>query len=80
MGVVVKGTVESWSDEVGFGVLSSPDVRGEVWAHFSQIRADGYRRLVAGEPVEFEYETPGQGGYPHRAVGVRSLAAPSNDG
>jgi CspA family cold shock protein len=77
--VVVKGRVESWSDEEGFGVLSSPGVRGEVWAHFSQIRAEGFHRLVAGEPVEFEYETPGQDGFPHRAVWVRSLAAPANE-
>lgn len=67
----VHGTVVRWNDEEGWGVLASPSVRGEVWAHFSMIAMDGHRSLVAGQPVVFTYETPGQDGYPHRAVSVR---------
>jgi CspA family cold shock protein len=60
-----------WNDEEGWGVLASPSVRGGVWAHFSMIQMDGYRSLTAGRSVRFTYETPGQDGYPHRAVSVR---------
>lgn len=41
----VEGTTRSWSDGEGWGVLASPDVDGEVWAHFSNIEAVGYRSL-----------------------------------
>ncbi|MDQ3641415.1 MAG: cold shock domain-containing protein [Actinomycetota bacterium] len=43
-----------------------------MWAHFSNIDAVGYRSLKPGEAVQFTYETPGQDGYPHRALRVTS--------
>lgn len=66
----VAGIALSWSDDEGWGVLASPDVDGQVWAHFSNIDAVGYRSLKPGEAVSFTYETPGQDGYPHRAIRV----------
>lgn len=66
----VDGTVVSWNDEEGWGVVSSPAVDGEVWTHFSNIKVTGYKSLRAGEAVRFTYETPGQDGFPHRAVSV----------
>lgn len=69
----VAGVCKWWDAERGFGVVTSPEVDGEVWVHFSRLERAGYRNLVADEPVEFTYETPGQDGYPHRAVWVRSL-------
>lgn len=66
----VEGTTRSWSDDEGWGVLASPDVDGEVWAHFSNIDAVGYRSLKPGEAVQFTDETPCQDGYPHRALRV----------
>jgi len=56
MGRVVRGTVKSWDDEEGWGVLVSPDVPGDVFAHFSHIDAEGFRDLEEGAPVDFEYE------------------------
>jgi cold shock CspA family protein len=66
----VHGSVVAWHDELGWGVLASPSVKGEVWAHFSSIGGKGYRVLVPGQAVTFTYETPGQDGFPHRAVSV----------
>jgi cold shock CspA family protein len=54
------GSVEVWHDELGWGGLSSPDVPGGVWAHYSAIEGSGYRALHAGERVEFAWEP-----YPH---------------
>ncbi len=72
---MVDGTVKSWDEDEGWGVLSSPDVLGEVFAHFSHIVADGYRALDAGERVRFEWEPyPGQDGYFFRATQVLRLA------
>ena len=38
---IVQGTVKSWSDDVGWGVLVSPELPGEVFAHFSHIQGQG---------------------------------------
>jgi CspA family cold shock protein len=70
----VDGTATLWHDDKGWGAVASPAVEGEVWTHFSNIEMDGFHRLDVGEPVRFTYETPGQDGYPHRAITVRRLA------
>jgi len=62
-----------WDDEEEWGALASPEVEGEVGAFFGNLKMDGYRSLRVGQPVRFEYETPGQDGYPHRAVSVQPL-------
>lgn len=68
----VTGMVESWDDVDGCGVLRAPDGT-RVWCHVSQVDRPGYRTLAAGAPVVFDYETPGQDGYPAR---VRTRARP----
>ncbi len=74
---MVDGTVKSWDEDEGWGVVISPDVPGEVFAHFSNIVGDGYRALDAGEPVRFEWEAypPGQDGYFFRATQVSRVGA-----
>ena len=73
---VAFGTVKQWNGDEGWGALSSPEVSGEVWAHFSHIvdEADGYRSLSDGERVRFGYEHPGQDGYFWRAIWVVGLS------
>lgn len=63
----VEGTVAVWHDEDGWGVLLTPD-GVEVWCHFSHVLMEGYRSLRPGEAVVFDYETPGQDGYPARVL------------
>jgi cold shock CspA family protein len=52
-GAMIRGTVKSWDDEEGWGVLVSPDAPGETWAHYSHIEAEpkSYRSLAAGDTV-----------------------------
>ena len=71
---MVDGFVKSWDDEAGWGVLTSPDVPGELFAHFSSIDATGYRSLTPGAPVRFEWEPfpSGQDGYFYRATHVQA--------
>lgn len=57
---MTEGTVKRWSDEEGWGVLVSPEIPGDVFAHFSHIDAEGYRTLEEGECVRFDWEH-----YPH---------------
>jgi CspA family cold shock protein len=74
--VVAKGKVEEWSDTEGWGAISSPDVDGLVWTHFSAIEGDGFRTLRVGELVELDVEGPlgfEQDGFRYRALSVRPL-------
>ena len=66
------GTVVSWSDDEGWGVLRSPAVESDVFAHFSAVVMDGYRLLRPGQTVRFEceYFPTGQDGYLYRSNGI----------
>lgn len=51
-----SGTVTFWHSEEGWGAVQTPEREGVGFVHFSHIRGvEGYRELVAGEPVEFEW-------------------------
>lgn len=62
----VTGVVESWSSAHGWGVLVTPDGI-KVWTSFFHL-AQMDRTPVVGDLVRFSYETPGQDGYPARAL------------
>lgn len=68
---MVAGVVREWHDAEGWGVIDSPETPGGCWAHFSHIDADGYRSATPGQTVDLVHESPGQDGYPFRAVRVR---------
>ncbi|MCX2713647.1 cold shock domain-containing protein [Mycolicibacterium sp. J2] len=73
------GTVQIWHPDDGWGVLASAETPGGCFAHFSDIWANdsvlrcGYRELLQGETVDFEWEhapAGGQDGYSFRATSV----------
>jgi CspA family cold shock protein len=70
----VVGIVAMWNDEEGWGAVASAAVEGAVWTHYSKVVSDGYRTLTPGDSVSFTDETPGQDGYPHRALSVERVA------
>ncbi|MEX3894173.1 cold-shock protein [Paraburkholderia sp. JPY432] len=48
------GTVKWFNDSKGFGFIT-PDKRGDdLFAHFSEIRADGFKTLAENQKVSFE--------------------------
>ena len=47
------GTVKWFNAEKGFGFISQEN-RQDVFAHFSEIQADGFKSLDEGQKVEFE--------------------------
>jgi CspA family cold shock protein len=78
---MVRGTVRAWHEELGWGVIDSPDTPGGCWAHFSTIdtavreRRDGlivsdYQVLRPGDAVDLEWEPADQDGFAFRAVAV----------
>ena len=64
-----------WLDEEGWGVIDSPNTPDGCWAHFSNLKMDGYRTLAAGQAVELAWEQFRQDGYEYRAVTVRPVTS-----
>jgi CspA family cold shock protein len=48
----ILGTVKWFSAEKGYGFIT-PDNGPDVFVHFSAIEMDGYKKLEAGDKVEF---------------------------
>jgi cold shock protein len=65
------GTVKVWHEDAGWGILTSREVAGDVFARFSDIRGGGYRLLSVGERVEFRYAEREQEDCPFTATAVR---------
>lgn len=70
MEVTAQATVRTWDGEQGWGVLDSDATLGGCWTHFSVLDFDGYRSLSPGQQVRLKAESPGQEGFPWRAVHV----------
>jgi CspA family cold shock protein len=71
---VVRATVREWHDELGWGVLDSPETPGGCWVHFSMIVTpivsaspgrvlSEFKTLSPGQVVDLDWETPGQEGF-----------------
>ncbi|WP_028536513.1 cold-shock protein [Paludibacterium yongneupense] len=51
---MATGTVKWFNDAKGFGFIT-PDEGGEdVFAHFSQIKSNGFKTLAENQKVSFE--------------------------
>ncbi len=70
MSNVIQGTVKWFNESKGYGFIT-PDGGGkDVFAHFSEIRADGFKTLPEGQRVEFSIA---QGQKGPQAVGIRAI-------
>jgi CspA family cold shock protein len=58
---MATGTVKWFNAEKGFGFIEQDGGGPDVFAHFSNIAAQGYRELHEGQKVSFEV-TQGQKG------------------
>ncbi|AUW95775.1 cold-shock protein [Streptococcus pluranimalium] len=52
---MAQGTVKWFNAEKGFGFISTEEGQ-DVFAHFSQIQADGFKSLEDGQKVAFDVE------------------------
>ena len=58
---VPTGTVKWFSDDKGFGFITPDDQSADLFAHHSEVLAEGYRSLTEGAKVSYEAE-PGDKG------------------
>ncbi|MGL5049843.1 MAG: cold shock domain-containing protein [Fusobacteriaceae bacterium] len=49
----MKGIVKWFNDDKGFGFITAEDGK-DVFAHFSEIQKDGFKKLAEGEEVSFD--------------------------
>ena len=56
----MRGTVKFFNAEKGYGFISR-EGGSDVFVHFSNIKAEGYRTLQEGQSVEFDI-APGSKG------------------
>lgn len=48
------GIVKWFNNVKGFGFITSEVCEGDIFAHFSEIKTEGYRSLKVGQKVQFE--------------------------
>lgn len=54
------GKVEWFDQKKGYGFIAGPDGKN-VFVHYSNILADGYKTLEAGQSVSYDVEQTGKG-------------------
>ncbi|WP_150255089.1 cold-shock protein [Nocardiopsis deserti] len=51
---MATGTVKWFNGEKGFGFIEQDGGGPDVFAHYSNIQATGYRELAEGQSVDFD--------------------------
>ncbi|MCM2132236.1 cold-shock protein [Larsenimonas rhizosphaerae] len=51
---MATGTVKWFNDSKGFGFIAPSDGGDDLFAHFSEIKADGFKSLQEGQQVSFD--------------------------
>lgn len=57
----IAGKVKWFNSSKGFGFITKADGSGDVFVHFSAIKAEGYKSLQEGQDVTFD-EVQGEKG------------------
>jgi CspA family cold shock protein len=51
---MLTGTVKWFNDVKGFGFITPDDGGADLFAHFSAIQSEGYKKLLENQRVRFE--------------------------
>ncbi len=51
---MAKGTVKWFNESKGFGFITQDDGGPDVFAHYSEIKGDGFKTLAEGDVVSFD--------------------------
>lgn len=66
----MRGKVKWFNDKKGYGFIAKDDGSGDVFAHFGDIEAQGYKTLSEGDVVEFEVIDTAKG---QKATKIRKI-------
>jgi cold shock protein len=58
---VATGTVKWFSEEKGYGFISSDEGEEEIFVHYTDVEGEGFRSLAEGERVSYEPARSGRG-------------------
>lgn len=50
----MTGTVKWFNAGKGYGFITAEESNEDIFVHFSEIQADGFRKLIEGQRVTFE--------------------------
>ncbi|HSN19031.1 MAG TPA: cold-shock protein [Usitatibacter sp.] len=67
---MATGTVKWFNDAKGFGFITPDDGGKDLFAHHTEIQANGFKSLKEGQKVEFE---PQQGAKGPAAGKIRAI-------
>jgi cold shock protein len=67
---MAEGTVKWFNSEKGFGFIAPDGGAADVFVHYSEIQAGGFRNLEENQRVKFDIT---QGAKGPQAVGVTAL-------
>jgi transcription elongation factor GreA len=70
-----SGRIKWFNNEKGFGFIAPDGGGADVFVHYSQIQASGFRKLEENERVEFEVEPRHRG---PQAQAIRTIAGPDD--
>jgi CspA family cold shock protein len=58
---MANGVVKWFSDKKGFGFIEQEGDQGDIFVHFSSIKAEGFKTLAEGDRVTFDVEQTDRG-------------------
>jgi cold shock protein len=67
---MATGTVKWFNDAKGFGFITPDDGGEDLFAHFSEVKAEGFKSLQEGQKVSFEVK---QGPKGKQAANIKPL-------
>jgi len=67
---MTTGTVKWFNESKGFGFITPTDGGKDVFVHFSEIQAEGFKVLTEGQSVTFNVENGPKGPQATRVTSV----------
>lgn len=66
----MKGTIKKFDDAKGYGFITSTEVEGDVFLHYTSIVKEGYKTIEIGAEVEFDLVTTDKGNQARNVIKI----------